>query len=45
VKNGQHEGRRLAGAGLGDAEHITAGEKLGDGLGLDWGWGVVVSSG
>jgi hypothetical protein len=45
VKNGQREGGRLAGAGLGDAEHITAGEKLGDGLGLDWGWDDVISGG
>jgi hypothetical protein len=31
----QREGRRLAGAGLGDAEHVAAGEIMRDRLGLD----------
>jgi hypothetical protein len=33
----QREGRRLAGAGLGDAEHVLAREHMGDGLRLDGG--------
>ena len=32
---GQHEGRRLAGAGLGDAQQVAAGEDGRDGLRLD----------
>src|SRR5438067_2407278 len=36
VERGQHERRRLAGAGLGDAEQIAAGENRGNGLALDW---------
>ena len=38
LQHGQHrqgEGRRLAGAGLGDAQHVAARENVGDGLGLD----------
>jgi hypothetical protein len=31
VEDGQREGRRLAGAGLGDAQHVPAGEKLWNG--------------
>lgn len=37
----QHEGRGLAGAGLGDAEHILASEDVGDRLFLDGGGGGV----
>ena len=37
----QHEGRRLAGAGLRDAEHVAPGEHVGDGLILDGGGGFV----
>ena len=33
----QHEGCRLAGPGLGDAEHVTAGDRDRDRLGLNWG--------
>ena len=40
----QREGRRLARAGLGDAEDVASGERVGDGLGLDGG-GVGVTSG
>src|ERR1700722_6976576 len=39
----QHEGRGLAGAGLGDAQHVAPGEHVGDGLILDWGWSFVTS--
>ncbi len=39
----QHEGRRLAGAGLRDAEHVAPGEHVGDGLILD-GSGSFVTS-
>ena len=35
VERGQHERRRLAGAGLGDAEEIAAGQDRRDGLELD----------
>ena len=35
IEDGQREGRRLAGAGLGDAEKIVALEKVGDRAGLD----------
>ena len=35
MENRQREGRRLAGAGLGDAQHVPAGEKFGDGPRLD----------
>ena len=37
----QHEGRGLAGAGLRDAEHVAAGEHVGNGLILDRGGGLV----
>ena len=37
----QHEGRRLAGAGLRDAEHVAPGEHVGNGLILDGGGGFV----
>ncbi len=43
MENGQREGRRLAGAGLGDAQHVAAGEKFGDGPRLDRRRGDVVS--
>ena len=45
MQNGQRKGARLAGAGLGDAQNILAGEQLGNGLGLNGGWGFVVSFG
>ncbi len=32
----QREGRRLAGAGLGQSHHVAAGEARGDGFVLDW---------
>ena len=35
VKDGQREGRRLAGAGLGDADEIAAGEHVWNGFDLD----------
>ena len=35
VERGQHERRRLAGAGLGDAEQVAAGQDRRDGLALD----------
>ena len=35
VQQRQREGGRLAGASLGDAQHVFAGEKFGDGLRLD----------
>jgi hypothetical protein len=34
-QHGQHEGGRLAGSGLRDAENVLAGEDVRDGLGLD----------
>ena len=37
LQHGQHEGGRLAGAGLGAGEHVAAGEHERDGLGLDGG--------
>ncbi len=37
MEDRQREGRGLAGAGLGDADDIAAGEHLRDGLGLDRG--------
>jgi hypothetical protein len=37
LKNRQREGRRLAGAGLGDAEQVLALQQDRDGLGLDRG--------
>ena len=40
-EHGQHEGRGLAGAGLGDAEHVTPLEDVGDRLLLDGGGGGV----
>ena len=42
VQDRQGEGRRLARTGLGDAQHVPAGEQLWDGLGLDRGRGLVV---
>ena len=45
VQHGQGEGGRLAGAGLGDAEHITSVEDVGDGLGLNGGGGLVPEGG
>ena len=44
VENRQREGCRLAGAGLGDAAQVAAGEDLGDGLRLDGG-GVGIALG
>ena len=41
LQDGQHEGRRLAGAGLGTADDVAAGDDLGDGLLLDGGRLVV----
>ena len=44
LEHGQHrqrEGRRLAGAGLGDAEHVAPREHVGDGLILDRGGSLV----
>ena len=35
LQDGEREGRGLAGAGLGDAEEIPAGEDVRNGLGLD----------
>ena len=35
LQDRQHEGGRLAGARLGAGEHVTAGENVRDGLGLD----------
>ena len=35
VQDRQGESRRLAGAGLGDADEIAAGEHMRNGLGLD----------
>ena len=43
VENGQREGAGLAGAGLGNAQDVPAGEKLGDGAGLDRGRGGMVT--
>ena len=42
VQDRQREGRGLAGAGLGDADHVAPGERERDGLGLDGGGGEVV---
>ena len=39
----QHERRGLAGAGLGDAQHVAPGEHVGDGLILDGGGSFVTS--
>ena len=39
----QHEGRGLAGAGLGDAQHVAPGEHVGDGLILNGGRSFVTS--
>jgi hypothetical protein len=44
VKNGQREGGGLARTGLGNAQHIPAGEKLGDGLRLDGRRDYVIST-
>ena len=41
VQDRQGEGRRLAGAGLGDAEQVLAGQHGRDGLGLDRGRGLI----
>src|SRR6185437_1854263 len=37
LQHGQRERRRLAGAGLGDAQHVTALQQQGNGAGLDGG--------
>ena len=42
VQDRQREGGGLAGAGLGDADHVAAGEGERDGLGLDGGGRVVI---
>jgi hypothetical protein len=42
VEDGQRKGRRLAGAGLGDAQQVTAFEQVRDGLRLDRGRSGVV---
>ena len=42
LKDRQREGRGLAGAGLGDAEQVMAGEQRRDGAGLDGGGGCEV---
>ena len=36
----QHEGGCLAGSGLGDAEHVAAGDRDRDGVRLNWGGGL-----
>ena len=41
MQDRQREGRRLAGAGLGDAQEVAAGEHAGNGLRLDGGWSCV----
>ncbi len=41
----QREGRGLAGAGLGLAQHVAAGQHRRDGGGLDGGWGFVAHFG
>ena len=41
MENGQREGRRLAGAGLSDAEEIVAFHDRRNGLGLDGGRGLI----
>ncbi len=45
LQDGQREGRGLACAGLGDAEHVTAAHRVRDGLSLDGGGGVVAGLG
>jgi hypothetical protein len=45
MQNGQRKGRRLAGTGLGDADHIAARECERNGFKLDWSWrGMVLFS-
>jgi hypothetical protein len=39
----QREARRLAGAGLGNAQHVAAGQRFRDGLGLDRSGGFIAS--
>src|ERR1700761_3788766 len=36
MQDGKREGCSLAGAGLGDADDVTAGKRKGNGLSLDW---------
>ena len=43
-EHGQDEGGGLAGAGLGDAENVAAGQNVGDRLFLDGGGGGVTGS-
>jgi hypothetical protein len=38
LQHRQRKGGSLAGAGLGDAEQITAGEQMWNGSCLDWRW-------
>jgi hypothetical protein len=45
VDHRQGEGGGLAGAGLGDAQHVTPVQGVGDGLGLDRGCGGVAGVG
>jgi hypothetical protein len=40
LQHGQHEGRSLAGAGLGDAQDIAPRQGDRNGLRLDRGWGL-----
>ena len=42
VQDGEGKGGGLAGAGLGDADHVTASEREGNGLSLDGGGREVV---
>ena len=41
LEDGKGEACGLAGAGLGNAEQVLSRQYMGDGLGLDWGWGLV----
>ncbi len=41
LQDRQGEGRRLAGAGLGDAQQVMAGQQVRNGLGLDRGRGLI----
>ena len=42
MQDGKREGRGLAGAGLGDADDVAAGQREGNGLGLDGGGREVI---
>ena len=41
VQQRQRKGRRLAGAGLGNAQEIAPFQERRDGFQLDWGWGGI----